>query len=501
MVSTGAFLNRHWRILTVAAIGAVLAFVGSFLVDPTYTASTRLLIRGRDATFLTSTGQDLSTQPGVVDSTLAEALASTYAGIATSRTVALTVVDNLGLADRPKKTGPIAAVAGALAWVYRCGKAVITAGFCAPVDPHEKAVLDVQNGIAVAPLGANAGSTAGTTGSYVLEVQGSGTTAVEAQQVTNAVADELVRSSAARFATDSAKNVTSLTGLVADAQTAVAARGKALADFQTQHGISAADSQQTLSAATNESVRSDLIQAQASQVDLKAQLASVAQALTTTPQDQTSSQSIVTGRSTTQLNGTGVSSVYNDLLAQQSTLQAQLDGQTARIAQLQAALSGGSAVLADNAAQATLSSLQNSLQLAESNLSTLTSKLQSAQVTEAQGPVDLSRIDLAGVPSYPSAPKRYIYLLLGLLIGALAGLGLTAQARRRGAGSAAPVSGPGAGDLEEVDVPELSEALFRTPVPSMNSRSHGNGNGNGHANSQAGARPGPATEEAVHDDR
>jgi uncharacterized protein involved in exopolysaccharide biosynthesis len=496
MVPTSGFLNRHWRIMAVATIGALLAFAGSFLVEPTYSSSTRLLIHSRDATLLTSTGQDLSAQPGVIDSTLAQSLASTYAGIATSRAVAVSVVDTLGLADRPKKTGPIAAVEGALAWVYRCGKAVITSGFCAAVDPHEKAVLAVQKGIAVSPLGTNAGSTAGTTGSYVLEVQASGTTAVEAKKVTDAVADALVRSSSTRFAADSAKNVATLKGLVADAQTEVDARGKALAEFQTENGISAADSQQHLSAATNESIRSDLIKAQASQADLKAQLAAVARALKSTPKNQSSSQSIVTGRSTTELNGTSTNSVYNDLLVQQSTLQAQLDGQTARVTQLQATLSG-STVLADNAAQAKLSSLQNSLQVAESNLSSLTDKLQSAQVTAAQAPADLTRIDQAGQPTYPSAPKRYIYLLLGLVIGALAGLGLTAQARKRDVGSAMPVSGYGAGDLGHAPALEPSDDLVRTQVLTGPS----NGRLNGSAHGQPARRPGRADAEAADDDR
>jgi uncharacterized protein involved in exopolysaccharide biosynthesis len=469
MVSASAFLNHHWRIVMVASIGAILAFVGSFLVDPTYVSSTRLLIRGRDATFLTSTGQDLSAQPGVVDSTLAQSLASTYAGIATSRDVAQSVVDELGLDKHPKKSGPIASAASALAWVYRCGKALVTSGFCADGNQHEKAVLGVQDGTAVAPLGTNAGSSAGTTGSYVLEVQASGSTPEEARLVTNAVADALVRVSSDRFKSDAAANTASLKTLVASAETEVADRGKALADFQTQNGILAADSQQTLSVTTNEGVRSDLIQAQAEEADLQAQLNSIARALSTTPQNQNTSQSIVTGRSTTELNGTGANAVYTQLQIQQRTLQAQLQGQTARIAKLQATLDG-SKTLADNAAQAKLSALENSMQLAEKNLTDLSGKLQAAQVTEAQGPVDLTRIDQAPAPSYPAAPKRYIYLLLGLLIGALAGLGLTAQARRRSALAAEPPDVSGGREQDNEEDQEFEAAFFGEPSQSTISR-------------------------------
>ncbi|QTE29268.1 GumC family protein [Pengzhenrongella sicca] len=477
MGSVTSVLGRHWRLVTVAAIGAILAFAGSYLVETTYSSSTRVLIRGRDATFLTSTGQDLSGQPGVVDSTLAQSLASTYAGIATSRSVAEAVVADLKLDDQPPKTGVLASAAKALAWVYRCGRAFVTSGFCARVDEHEKAVLGVQEGTAVEPLGANAGSSAGTTGSYVLEVRASGSTSTQAQAVTDAVADELIRASAERFQADSAENIASLQGLVASAEADVATRSGALAAFQTQHGILAADGRQTLSATTNEAVRSDLIQAQAQEADLRAQLASIDRALSTTPKNQTSSQRITTGRSTTELAGEDTNAVYTDLQIQQRTLQAQLQGQSARVAQLQATLDGAG-TLADNAVAGELADLENAVSLAEQNLAAVTTTLQDAQVTQAQGPVDLTRLDQAGAPAYPSEPKRYIYLALGLLIGGLAGAGLTAQARRREPGvapdedddeaaGARPRGGSGEGEASDA---ELESSIFGGSLQPTNGR-------------------------------
>jgi len=479
MVPATAFLTRHWRIVTVAAVGAILAFLGSFLVDPTYTADTRLLIRGRDATFLTSTGQDLSSQPGVVDSTLAQSLASTYAGIATSRGVATTVVDELRLDEVEPRSGLLASAASAFAWVYRCGRALITSGFCADVDPREKAIQSVQEGTAVAPLGTNSGGSAGTTGSYVLDVQASGSTAQEARRVTDAVADALVDASRTRFTSDSTDNIARLTSLVTQAEADVAARGAALAAFQNEHGLTAADGQQALSAGTNESVRADLIAAQAAEADLKAQLSSIGAALRSTPKSETSSQSITTGRSTTELTGQAASSVYSQLVVQQNTLQAQLEGQTARVTQLQATLDGNTE-LAGNSALAELSALQNAVSLAEKNLTDLSGTLRDAQVTQAQGPVDLTRIDQAAAPSYPSEPKRYVYLGLGLLLGGLAGVGLTAQARRRGAaGTGAPDDDDADADADDVawgqgdpDDAELDATIFgeREPEPATNGR-------------------------------
>ncbi len=50
-------MRPYWRIPVLALLSALLAFGGSFLVTPQYTATTRLLIHGRDATFLNSTGR------------------------------------------------------------------------------------------------------------------------------------------------------------------------------------------------------------------------------------------------------------------------------------------------------------------------------------------------------------------------------------------------------------------------------------------------------------
>lgn len=420
MNTTATLWNRHWRIVVVGVLGAALAFAGSFLVAPTYTSTTRLLIRGRDATFLTSTGQNLSSQPGVVDSTLSQSLASTYAGIATSRGVAVAVVDDLRLDQVPEKDGLIDLVAGAAAWTYRCTRAFLTAGFCADVDPYEKAVDLVQNGTSAQPLGTNAGSSAGMNGSYVLEVQGSGRTAEEARAVTDAVADELVATSRRRFETEAGEAITRLKAVVAESEAAVDARSKELATYQTESGVIAADPAQSYSAATYENIRADLIKAQADEADLRAQLSGVKAALASTPRGSTTSQTIVTGRSTTKLDSEGQSSVYDALLEQQGTIGAKLDGMVARVNQLSALL-GSSKPVADNETSAELASRVAAVTRAQETLARDTEALRTAQVNLAQGPVDLTRLDAAATPVYPDKPERYIYLLLGLLFGAVAG--------------------------------------------------------------------------------
>lgn len=435
MSSASALWRRHWRIAVVGVLGALLAFAGSFLVDPTFTASTRLLIHGRSATFMTSTGDDLSNQPGIVDASLSQSLASTYAGIATSRATAVSVVDQLSLDRRPPRAGLIDWVAGGLAWVYRCTKAVVTAGYCADIDPYQQAVTEVMEGTSAEPLGTNAGSSAGTTGSYVLEVTSSGRTPQEAHDVTNAVADTLVAASGSKFRTDSSESIARLRELVADAEKQAADQGARLAEFRTGHGMTAADGQQTLSATTRENIRTDLVQARAEQADLRAQLSSIEATLSSTPKGDTTSQKIVTGRSTTTLESAGSSSVYNDLLLEKGRVQAQLQGQSARVAELEFSLANA-APLTDNSIAAEHDGLVEAVDRAQSNLASVNKTLEAALVTAARGPVDLTRLDEAGVPVYPSAPKRYLYLALGLLIGGVAGGVLGAYQRRRAAAPA-----------------------------------------------------------------
>ena len=423
-------LRRYWRIPLVALLAAVLAFLASYVVYPSYESTTRLLVHGRDATFLTSTGEDLTSQPGVVDASLSQALLATYAGIATSRSVAEGVVDELKIDQQPDATGPYAAVAQGLAWAYRCGRAFITAGFCAPVDQHEKAVLDVQEGTSAEPTGTNAGGSAGTQASYVLEVRSSGRNPAEAKAVTDAVADQLVALSNDRFKRDAEQNVAGLQTQVDAAAEVAKTKTLAVATFQTKNGISASDAKQSLSANTVEGLRSDLLKARADLADTRAQLSSLEASLADVPRDERSKQTIVTGRSTTETSTDSTSSVYSDLLSKLSTAKAAERGFQARVERLTRQLANARP-LAKNGPIAELVVLQQSADLATANLDTLTKSLQKAQTTAAQGSVDLSRLDPASEPTYPVKPKRYIYLALGLLLGALAGAALTAQAERR----------------------------------------------------------------------
>ena len=96
--SVAQVLRNNWKVILITALlAAVVAYGVSYLFAPTYGATSRVLVRARETRFLTATGQDLKSQPGVVDSTLAKSLTQTNSGLVKGRAVAEEVVKELKL--------------------------------------------------------------------------------------------------------------------------------------------------------------------------------------------------------------------------------------------------------------------------------------------------------------------------------------------------------------------------------------------------------------------
>lgn len=435
-MTTSEAARRYWRILVVAAVGGVLAFGTSFLVAPTYESSTRLIIHGRDAGFMSSSGQTQSDQPNITDSSLAKALADTYGSVATSRSLATAVVDELNLDAQAEGSGVVHALSSGAAWLYRCGRAFITAGFCADVDPREAAIASVQEGTTALQLGTTAGATAGQPGSYVLEITSSGESGEQAQTITNAVADGLVQSSAALMQQSVDAHILRLDAQLGTAREDVEAKAAVVTTFEREHNVTEADQQVVVTATSYDDLRSDLNTARADLADAEAQLESIATSLSTTAATVNSDQQIDTGRSGTSITTNEANPVYSDLLTQRSQTLATMTGLEARISVLEGQVADGSPV-ALSGVLADLANLQADLTAAEMQRDELTASLADARTQAATAAPDLTRIDEAGRPAYPVSPKRYLYLLMGILLGGLAGGALTWLAERR----LAPVGG------------------------------------------------------------
>src|SRR6266508_4140415 len=128
-------------IVVISLLGGAFAYAASFLVAPSFSSATRVLVRARDTRFLTSTGQDLSSSPGAMDFMQARSINQTLSGIATSRPVAETVVRELGLDER--RPGDDSSLKR---WVQTAA-AYLQYGYYAEPNSLDTAVVNVQKRI------------------------------------------------------------------------------------------------------------------------------------------------------------------------------------------------------------------------------------------------------------------------------------------------------------------------------------------------------------------
>lgn len=413
----------YWRVYLVALIGGIIAYIGSYAISPTYASTTKVLIRGRDTTLLTSTGQNLSGQPGVIDSTLATALGETQSALVSSSDVSQQVVDRLHLdAPKPEETGIVHSIKSGLAGTIKRTKAYLTHGFYAEPNDREAAIEAVQKGLTATPL----------KDSYVLEIKGTADTAQGAANVTNTAADVLVGMSASRYQDEANRNRDFLGGQVTRTETAVQDASTAKRDYQERNGVTEITSSLADGSTSRTKVEDDL---RAAGVDLSAQSAQLdvvnGQIASTSPTVDGQS-SISTGRSETAIKTSEQNATYQSLLLDRNRLQGAIAATKARQATLKGILDGDPAS-ARSAEQAGLTQLDQRLTAAEKTYQDVNTQYQAAILTAEHNNIEITRVGSAPVPTFPESPVRYNYLFLGLLCGALAGAGLT-WLRRSGAG-------------------------------------------------------------------
>ncbi len=495
-MTTKLFFKRYWRVPVVALLGALIAFGGSFMLEETYTSTTRVLIRGLDANLTTTPGAPTSST-GQVDATGPRSFAETQAGLASSREVAERVVDELGL-DQPKDDsgGPLHTLAKGAAWTYAHLRAIATFGFYREADRHEKAVGTVQASVSAHQLGTTTGGATGQPASYVIEITANGTTPAEARDIANTSADILVDLSNERYATDSANYIASLETQLDQTTKDVAAAADAVAAYKVAHNISAIDAQLVGNAQSAQSLTDQIRTTQNDLAAAQGTVASLQSSLAATDPTADSSTEMITGRSQSDQNTTAPNPVYQELQNSLITARSNVEALNGKLGSLQGQV-GGDSPAQLTADQAGLLQVQQQLALAQDNQTSLNSTLATAKVDASSGKVDLTRISVASLPTYPSAPKRYLFLLLGLLVGGLAGGGLTWLARRRtpsGEAEDDDLDRQGRELLDsDVDLRshELNGAGTREPVSAGASGGGGNGLG-GRFGTQPGINP-PAT--------
>lgn len=418
--------SDYWKIPVVGLLAAVLTFLGSFMLSPTYQTSTHLLVRARNATFLSGNGTSLTQTPAVVDTDLAKALSDTQGALTSTDTVARMVVNKLDLAKpKPKPNGPISVLRRFASSVYKHTKAILMYGSYKQPKPYAGAVAAVNNGLEGAQV----------KDSFVFELSAKADSPKLAAAIANSAADALVTLADQRFSRDSAAYRDLLGKQLAAAQKDQVAATQAVAAFERKNGITDVATELTLSATNQADLASRLQQAQAQLSATQAQLASVDAQLASTPHTASTSQKITTGRSSTTIDNTAANQLYQSLQTQAATLRAQASGLSAQTGALQGALNNTKSTVPLTDAQARLQQLALTQQVAQQTVSDLADQYQKARLNTVSNTVELSRVDSALPPLFPVAPKRYMFLAVGLVLGLAIGfvaaqLGVIRRRRR-----------------------------------------------------------------------
>jgi uncharacterized protein involved in exopolysaccharide biosynthesis len=449
----------YWRVVAVGLVAMLVAFLGSFALAPTYASTSRVLLRASDTTSLNSTGADISSVSGQINSQLATALADTQAALVSNRHVAETVVDQLHLDQpKPEKHGPVTALKKVVAGTYKRVRGYLTAGFYKDPGKRENAVQSVAKGLTAKQVHDG----------FDLDITGSWTDAKTAADIANVAAATLVKESNERFRAESATYRDYLQKQVDQALSREQAARSALADYKTKNGIVTDPTQEVATTqASQDALRTQVSAAQAQLDADRAQLSSLESQLSATPQTVDNTQNIQTGRSRTKIDQSGSNPVYQTLLTQTAAARANVSADSAKLGAYQAALgtaSGTTDTGTVSEQQAQLEKLQQDVSIASDTRSRLAQQLENASVNAQSPQVELTQIAKAAAPTYPVSPKRYLFLAVGLFLGALIGFVWSFFRVQKRAPQYTPADGNGAashpiGELDEVDLTEPEERV------------------------------------------
>jgi uncharacterized protein involved in exopolysaccharide biosynthesis len=416
-------VQRRWRLVAaVTVLTAIVAFLASYLWTPRYTATTNVLVRPLSARFMTSTGQDPSRQSLVVPANSGSSLGETYGRLLTSRALAGAVVDDLHLDKQAEDPSPLVQARHAVGKVKTIAWDILVYGYYEEPSPYDAAVGAVQGGLAGTPV----------KDSYVLEVKASADKPELAAAIANSAAKHLVEQARQRDLADAATHRDFLKEQLGRTSDDVQAAAQAVSTYKQQNGLTDIDTTLTLNAKDVDSTRQDLADNDVQLAAARAELSELKRQMGQVSTTDSNSSTIETGRSTTTLTTTNGSTVYAQLRAQVATASGEVASLQAKHEALVAEMTDGEHSANLPPKEAKLKNLE--LQLAAANDAYKVVRTAYDQsVTDSQnGTLELSQVDRAGPPLYPSSPLRYLFLLIGLLVGVTGGVGLAYLRDRRG---------------------------------------------------------------------
>lgn len=461
--------RRYWLgIVLVGFMAAAVAYAASYLVSPSYSSSTRVLVRAREARFLTSTGQDLSARPGALEFIPPKSLNQTLAGLVTSRPVAEQVVHELRLDQRKADDSSLLSqLRSTLKGWYRVALAYLQYGYYAEPSAFEGAVTELQRNLEATPI----------KDSYLIEIRARADEPDLAAAIADAATRSFVEETRAQFQQNASSYRTFLADETERARIQVEGAEDAVRRYKELHGITDISEELRLKANREESVRRQLQETEADLGIARARRSALQDALSKVSPTESSTSNVVgrntattsntleTGRSvSTTINettsetsetreGAEPNRVYQEILRSALVLDADIAGLQAKRGALAAELDAATraaGALAEHAAR--LSELDLQRTAAHGAFITIQAGYETALLNDARGAEEVRQVEEATVPLYPQRPLRYLFALLGLLCGLAGGVGLGSLLDRYGQGwapslaprSESPLLGPAA---------------------------------------------------------
>jgi uncharacterized protein involved in exopolysaccharide biosynthesis len=256
--------------------------------------------------------------------------------------------------------------------------------------------------------------------SYVIELTGNASEPGLAAAIADSAADALVKVSGQRFRDDAEAYRDFLKDQAERAGQEQARATEALRQYKESHGISDLNLEVLLGTGSVEKIREELRDADVSLSAARAELTAFENSLSRTSATDASVSQIQTGRGTTEIKNTSGSTTYQQLKASRDNKRGEVAALEAKREALQRAIDS-TAAPALTQEEAELRRLELRFSIASNQLEDLSTRYQQAAVNSENPRVEVTRIDKATAPTYPSAPQRHIYLLLGGLVGAIAG--------------------------------------------------------------------------------
>ena len=399
--------KRYWRIPAVAVLGGLLAFIFSYGVSREYEATATVLLRVQDNSIKSTNGQLPITEP--LEAQGAITFGMTYVALLESRTVAREIVLELGLDQTESSEGLLTTVFNGI----KKGRAYITHGYYNEPEPLEAAIQKTHRSISASIHEL----------SYVMRVRAKADDPYMARDMANLAVLKMMEANTERFAFGSQSTIDTLETRVVESSERLAKAENELAETRDELGISGIEGEVT-NESQRQSFETQLQSAETSLANSRAQLAATEAELATMEKNAITEQVVTNGRSQSVVRSTSQDPAYTSLVVQKNTLGSTIAGTEATIVELQRLLGEEAAAIADNA-EAELALKKVNVTGATAELTNLQNALSNARTAAATARADLTLEDAAGVPTYPVKPQRWLYGLVGIFVGLLAGAALT----------------------------------------------------------------------------